>query len=152
MSTDKRYFTIVVAMVDFQLMAQDMGMHVPDEVQCVSRPDPLWVEKHETLHFPIMEKAPLAMRYVGERMMGVKRIPDYNVWLIWSRAPKLWHDGAQLATGDPFDAHKLLHEWGNFTLRRRSLLRTRAKIEEVWPQWLEGEDWFQGKPDPTCLT
>lgn len=150
--TDKRFFIRVIAMLDFQLMAQELGMHTPDEVQCAGSPDRLWVEKHETYLFPIMEKAPIALRYIAQKIAQVKQIPHHDVWIVWSREPKLWSDVAQLAIGEPEDAHKLLNHWGTFAVRRRSAIRTTQVTEQIWPQWLEGEDWFQGKIDPTCLT
>ncbi len=149
---NRRYFTRIIALLDFQLAAQELEMHHPDPVVCTSSSDPLWIKKHETYLFPILEKTSIGLRYIAQCMARVKQIPHYDVWLIWSRAPKLWNDCAQVAIGEPEDNHRLLNHWGTFAVNRRSLLRTTEVITDIWPQWLEGEDWFKGKPDPTCLT
>ena len=154
--TNKRYFIRLISMLDFQLYATELGMHNPIAEQgAVSGSDAAWVQEHDTYLFPIMEKAPICLRFIAQRIAQVKQIPHHDIWLVWSRAPKLWPDAsAKIAYGDPVDEHQLLREWGNFTLRKRSLMRTTEQVLEVWPAWLQDpeREWFTGKPDPTCLT
>jgi hypothetical protein len=150
--TDKRYFIRLVSMLDFQLSATQMKMHDPNPEACAEKSDQRWVKEHETWVFPVMEKAPISFRYIAQRIAQVKVIPHHDVWIVWSRAPALWHDSANLVYGDPVNEHKLLHEWGNFSLRRRHLMRTAEAVREVWPEWLKTQEWFTGQPDPTCLT
>jgi len=139
-------------MLDFQLAATQMKMHDPIPEACAKAPDRLWMKEHETVVFPVMEKAPICFRFIAQCIGQVKQIPHHDVWLVWSRAPDLWHDSANLCIGDPGEEHQLLHEWGNFSLRRRHLMRTVESVREVWPEWMKTQEWFTGKPDPTCLT
>jgi len=139
-------------MLDLQLTATELEMHEPNVVACEDNSDPLWISKHETWFYPVIEKAPIGLRFIAQKISQVKQIPHHDCWIVWSREPKLWHDSAHLTISDPVDEYRLLREWSKFSIHRRQMMRTVDSVLKVWPEWIKSEEWFDGKQDPTCLT